>query len=706
MYKAPLLFKSLRNLRFSILTFLLTICSSMILNAQIAQRGSARTSTTSSSTSLTISKPSGVVAGDIMIANIATQGNNIAATSSGWTRITSAALGGSATKYGTLLYKIAGSAEASSYSFSLGTGTTGGAGAIIAFSGVDNTNPFDVATGTISTSTSTSVTASSITTVTPNTVVIMFGQAVGVTGGSSTSWSSSSWRTATSPGTLSEKYDAQQSTRRVSVGAAWALKSTAGSTGAGSATIASSVGNGGILIALRPRATDITRPTVSSTTPTSNATGVATGTNITAVFSESLTASTVNGTNVFLRAGTTSIPATVSYTAGSQNVILDPTSALTAGTIYTATLKGGTGGIQDAAGNNLAADYTWSFTTASAADVIAPVSSITSPSNGASFTVNQAITISGTASDEGGLNRVEVSVNGGSTWQAATGTNNWSFSWTPSTTGSYVIKSRGIDNTGNTEVAGTAPAANAINVTVIAADLIPPTVASTTPTSNATGVATGTNITAVFSESLTASTVNGTNVFLRAGTTSIPATVSYTAGSQNVILDPTSSLTAGTIYTATLKGGTGGIQDAAGNNLAADYTWSFTTASAADVIAPVSSISSPANGASFTVNQAITISGTASDAGGLNRVEVSVNGGSTWQTASGTNNWSYSWTPSSAGSYVIKSRGIDNTGNTEVAGTAPAANAINVTITAVVSDGCPCTIFTSSQSSTAIGFGI
>ena len=107
MYKAPLLFKSLRNLRFSILTFLLTICSSLILNAQIAQRGSARTRTISSSSSLTISKPSGVIAGDIMIANIATQGNNIAATSSGWTRITSAALGGSATKYGTLLYKIA-----------------------------------------------------------------------------------------------------------------------------------------------------------------------------------------------------------------------------------------------------------------------------------------------------------------------------------------------------------------------------------------------------------------------------------------------------------------------------------------------------------------------------------------------------------------------------------------------------------------------
>jgi hypothetical protein len=685
-----------------------------------------------------------------MIANFATQGNNIAATSSGWTSITSAALGGSATKYGTLLYKIAGSAEASSYSFSLGSGTTGGAGAIIAFSGVDNTTPFDVATGTISSSASTSVTAGSITTVTQNTVVIMFGQAVGVTGGSSTSWSGLSWRTATSPGSLSEKYDAQQSTRRVSVGAAWALKSTAGSTGAGSATIASSVGNGGILIALRRRATDITPPTVASTTPANNVTGVATNTNITAVFSESLTVSTVNGTNVFLHAGTTSIPATVSYTAGSQNVVLDPTSSLTAGTVYTATLKGSTGGIQDAAGNNLAADYTWSFTTANAADVTAPVSSISSPSDGASFTVNQAITISGTASDAGGVNRVEVSVNGGSTWQAASGTNNWSYSWTPSSAGSYIIKSRGIDNTGNTEVAGTAPAANAINVMITAVvsdgcpctiftssqsvqpsgsvfyndgsalslgtkfstdtngfitalrfykasgntgthtgqlytasgtllsqavftnetasgwqqvnlttpvqvtsgtvyvvsyhssngtynstnnyfttavvngplrglangenggnglylyggspalpnasyqasnywvdvvfsssvgpDLTPPSVSSVSPSPNETGVSTTTSITAVFSEPLAAAFVTSSNALIRAGSTSIPALVSYTAGSNSILLTPTSALSNETQYTVTLKGGTDGIRDVAGNVMTADYTWNFTTA--------------------------------------------------------------------------------------------------------------------------------
>ena len=753
MKQTPYTFINRRIGRFIFLQFLLIIFSTTLLNAQIAQRGSPTTRTTSSSSSLSISRPTGVVAGDIMIANIATQGNNIAAASTGWTRITGSALGGSLTKYGTLLYKIAGSSETSSYTFTLGSGTTGGAGAIIAFSGVDNTNPFDVAPGTISTTTSTAVAAGSITTVTPNSVIIMFGQAVGVSGGSSITWSSSNWRTATSPGTLSEKYDVQQTTRRVSVGAAWALKTTAGSTGAGSATISTSVGNGGILIALRQKPVttpDLTPPTVVSTTPASNATAVSTGTNITAVFSESLTASTVNGSSAFLRAGTTSVPATVSYTAGSQNVTLTPASALSAGTIYTATLKGGTGGIQDAAGNNLAADYTWSFTTANAPDVIAPVSSINSPSNGASFTVNQPISISGTATDAGGLNRVEVSVNGGSTWQTASGTNSWSFSWTPSATGSFIILSRGIDNTGNVEVAGTAPAANAVNINVIpvvsdgcpctifsssqsiqptasifhndgtplslgtkfttstngsitalrfykasgntgthtgqlytasgtllaqavftgetasgwqqvslttpvqvtagtvyvvsyhssngtynstsnyfttavvngplrglangenggnglylysgspgfpnasfnasnywtdvvftssgVTDLTPPTVSSVSPLSNATGIATNTTVTAVFSEPLAAASVTSANAFIRAGSTSIPASVSYTSGSTSVLLTPSSALTAETQYTVTLKGGTGGIRDVANNLMVADYTWSFTTA--------------------------------------------------------------------------------------------------------------------------------
>ena len=45
--------------------------------------------------------------------------------------------------------------------------------------------------------------------------------------------------------------------------------------------------------------------------------------------------------------------------------------------------------------------------------------------------------------------RVEVSVDGGATYSAATGTNAWSFNWTPATPGPATIKSRAVDDSGN-----------------------------------------------------------------------------------------------------------------------------------------------------------------------------------------------------------------------------------------------------------------
>ena len=63
---------------------------------------------------------------------------------------------------------------------------------------------------------------------------------------------------------------------------------------------------------------------------------------------------------------TTPIAATVAYTAATFKATLTPSAALTAATTYVARVKGGTGGIKDVAGNVLAADVTWTFTTAAA----------------------------------------------------------------------------------------------------------------------------------------------------------------------------------------------------------------------------------------------------------------------------------------------------------------------------------------------------
>ncbi|WP_258805140.1 DUF7594 domain-containing protein [Pseudarthrobacter sp. NS4] len=113
--------------------------------------------------------------------------------------------------------------------------------------------------------------------------------------------------------------------------------------------------------------TDTTAPTVTGTTPTDGATGVAASTNVTGSFSEAMDASTVTSTTFTLKAGTTTVPAAVTYSSTNKVATLNPDADLAAGTTYTATIKGGTGGVKDAAGNALAADKVWTFTTAAAA---------------------------------------------------------------------------------------------------------------------------------------------------------------------------------------------------------------------------------------------------------------------------------------------------------------------------------------------------
>ena len=85
-------------------------------------------------------------------------------------------------------------------------------------------------------------------------------------------------------------------------------------------------------------------------------------------------------------------------------------------------------------------------------DTTVPVSSILTPAGGSSFTVGQTVTITGSASDTGGrVGGVEVSMDDGATWRAATGRESWSYSWRPSIAGTAVIRSRAIDDSLNRE---------------------------------------------------------------------------------------------------------------------------------------------------------------------------------------------------------------------------------------------------------------
>ena len=112
-------------------------------------------------------------------------------------------------------------------------------------------------------------------------------------------------------------------------------------------------------------------------------------------------------------------------------------------------------------------------------------------------------------------------------------------------------------------------------------DTTPPTVTATSPVSGGTGAAPTANATGSFSEAMDASTVTPDTFTLTAGTTAVPAAVTYNGIDKVATLDPGADLAAGTTYTATIRGGSAGVKDVAGNALAADKTWTFTTASVA-----------------------------------------------------------------------------------------------------------------------------
>ena len=110
--------------------------------------------------------------------------------------------------------------------------------------------------------------------------------------------------------------------------------------------------------------TDTTPPTVTSTDPTNSATNVAISKVITAAFSEPVQSTSVSTSTFILKAGSTTITGTVGLNGNTAS--FTPSSKLTASTTYTATIKGGTAGVKDTAGNAMTSDFSWSFTTAAA----------------------------------------------------------------------------------------------------------------------------------------------------------------------------------------------------------------------------------------------------------------------------------------------------------------------------------------------------
>jgi ice-binding like protein/Big-like domain-containing protein len=116
-------------------------------------------------------------------------------------------------------------------------------------------------------------------------------------------------------------------------------------------------------------------------------------------------------------------------------------------------------------------------------------------------------------------------------------------------------------------------------------DTTPPTVTLTVPANTATAVAINQTVNATFSEAMDPATIS-TADFLVTGPGAIPVvgTVGYNVSSKIATFTPASNLAANTVYGATI---TTGVRDLAGNALASNFAWSFTTAATTAGQAPV-----------------------------------------------------------------------------------------------------------------------
>ncbi len=388
---------------------------------------------------------------------------------------------------------------------------------------------------------------------------------------------------------------------------------------------------------------DTTPPTVTAVTPTANATGVSPSTTVTATFSEPMNAATITTATVLLRNTATSaaVTGTVSYNSGTAT--FTPSAPLANSTGYTATIKGGSAGVKDVAGNALASDYIWAFTTAGATTCPCSIWTLsTTPGPlindagavelGMKFQSDNSGYITGLRfykyAQNTGTHVGNLWTTGGTLLGSVTFTGETASGWqqanfaspiaiTANTTyvasyftptGFYAGTSNGFANqvtstplralsnaaAPNNGVyrygatsgfpTSTYQAANywvdVVFSTTVGPDTTPPTVTAVTPTANATGVSPSTTVTATFSEPMNAATITTATVLLRNTATSaaVTGTVSYNSGTAT--FTPSAPLANSTGYTATIKGGSAGVKDVAGNALASDYIWAFTTAAA------------------------------------------------------------------------------------------------------------------------------
>ncbi len=321
-------------------------------------------------------------------------------------------------------------------------------------------------------------------------------------------------------------------------------------------------------------------PTATSVAPLSASTGGCSNAPVTATFSLAMNPATLTGTTFTLTGpGTTPVAGAVTYAASSNTATFTPTSALALNTAYTSTI---TTGAADSFGVAFASNFTWGFTTSG--EACAPPTVLSgSPSNGAVGVCSASVVaaVFSEAMNPATINTTTFTLTAGTPPVAVAGVVTFTGStaiFTPSSALALNTAYTATITTGVQDINGDALANNLTwSFTTAASACAPPTAISVAPAVGATGICENTVVVSTFSVAMNPATINSTTFTLTAPGTppvAVAGTVSYDAASAAATFTPTSPLALNTLYTATI---TTGAQDIAGDPLASDYTWTFTT---------------------------------------------------------------------------------------------------------------------------------
>ena len=319
----------------------------------------------------------------------------------------------------------------------------------------------------------------------------------------------------------------------------------------------------------------VTPPTVTTVAPIIGASTACPSSIVTAVFSKAMNPASIDGSSFTVTGSGTAVSGVVTYDVSSDTAIFTPANPLALSTLYTATI---TTAAHDMFGNAPAGNFVWTFTTV-AVPCLPPAPPVSVSPPNASAGICQNTVISATfpeAMDPATITSATFKVTPGVTGTVTHDVSNKIFTFSPSSNLILSTAYTATITTGAKDPSGNALASNYVWTFTTAASACatppPPAVISVTPPNGAVGVCPKTVITATFNEAMNPVTINTATFTVAPGVTGI---VTLDGTGKIAAFTPSSNLALSTTYTATI---TTGAQDLAGNPLAANYMWSFTTA--------------------------------------------------------------------------------------------------------------------------------